>query len=1016
MRTKLYVKSTHFDEINDYKIILYFNSTVTEFFDNELKQYENIPYELLQMQTLTEKVKCICQNCKLVAENGSSQGQGQRPSTIGTMASRKRPNISNITIDSSDSDSSEKSSLHTSNEQNSSNCSRPPWKRPRFDRNLIISETCEITKAQKSGDTNAETPIKVTVVAQDPTTSQMSSKKWTISGTELSERIVPEEIAQRLNESSIDQIKENAGDIAGQLITQDLLDNLVWNCVGPQNFDFLSTLSSSTESQAHSEEDCEVLPIVEDNRELNTPIPNDSTSKTRYDLRSNRKSGSGASIESKPKHKNGKPQILSNERVEIPLSALSQSRNEPIELSDSDTDAVTTTTQQQQQQQQFHVQFQPALINGSLFWVRFGDAQSQSEQPQPQSQPLFQVASSTVEFPLDSIANLPTTSNVIDESEFTVNDGPQLPIVMVPLQDGSTISDNERERIIVINGEDVTKQGCQTVQTMQIDQKSLSTSTMKTMANQSQEQTAQENRQVEQDKTDPVAEMKGISGQKVVTPKQLIKSNFPSSSRSLSTPRNKNPHVRVLDFNCTPNRFRLSGIEEIRDDSIPNTSRFFNETPHNRSIASSMPSSAPPKVDSTVQSRRISIERAIESSTLATDTFVPIDENTRISGDGETPKVRKSNRRSCVRSISSHKENNPDVNEKRLKRVATTKKKICPDDGDSNESKESNTKAETKEESALVSEEDAMAEWKKTMKTSKSHVLLEQSLREQNSKKQASELPTGRKKRPSRSKKKPAAKKKQTDKACPEDSAKSANISLDSSIDTDALNSTQLNLEARILEENLKSAKKATPVKQSLPKSAKKKTAAGKLQIKLMPSPKNKALKRLRSAKNLVSANEKVKNDTVFNNIPSDNLNVANVAAEGESVANPEANSQLNSQMSTEISNKTTELRNIEIETAQNLIKMNEILQQESERKKNEKNAVQSDSITMSQPPPEEVGESSTTSESMPNNKLAAVLSNNVNLLNLSMSGLLDTPYKDYGTVFPQTPNLSNILSQLNTP
>lgn len=175
------------------------------------------------------------------------------------------------------------------------------------------------------------------------------------------------------------------------------------------------------------------------------------------------------------------------------------------------------------------------------------------------------------------------------------------------------------------------------------------------VAKQSQNTAAEhiENNQIVEDKSadQAAAQLKQISIQKVVTPKQLIKSNIRSNSRSLSTPRNENPHVRVLDINCSPNRLRLSEINVNKNESISNTSRFFNETPHNRSIASSLPSSAPPKVDSSFQSRRISIEKSIESSTA--DVFVPIDENTRISGDSETPKSLSSSSSSSGSSSDS---------------------------------------------------------------------------------------------------------------------------------------------------------------------------------------------------------------------------------------------------------------------------------------------------------------------------------------------------------------------------
>lgn len=101
---------------------------------------------------------------------------------------------------------------------------------------------------------------------------------------------------------------------------------------------------------------------------------------------------------------------------------------------------------------------------------------------------------------------------------------------------------------------------------------------------------------------------------------------------------------------------------------------------------------------------------------------------------------------------------------------------------------------------------------------------------------------------------------------------------------------------------------------------------------------------------------------------------------------------------------------------AKNLFTANEKDESGTIAKKSEKNALQNDSVSMTQLPAEEVIESNTIGESMTNKKLAAILLNDVNPPYLNMSGLLDTPYKDYGFTFPQIPNLSNILSQLTTP
>lgn len=970
----------------------------------------DIPYELHAIKdSLTLQVQYFIQKLKSFRENAqASHNHSQSNQSITAAASRKRTNSISQYI--SDSDSMEQLP--------------PPAKRERlgYDRNLMYSERCE-------------TPQKGDFLSQyqnsNPTSSkylQMSASKL-YSGKDLAEVTMdcdfdmPAFLAKRINESiaSIDQAHEKAGDIVGTM--PETLDTLVNKYVDQHNLDFV-TYSPASGSHANSDEDCEIVSL-ETNGDLNTPIPiaSTSTGTSRYELRSNRKSASAASVESKRKPRTEKAQILSDERVSLSLEVNAQTATEPIELLDSDSETVTTTTQQHQplyiplQQAGFTQVYDAAT--GVQYILQF------------QSQPQYQSASSTVDITDTTTANS-TTSNVIDESQFTINDGSQVLSIMVPNPNATTIENDERNRLIVVNTEEVNSEGSQSVQMVQVDQQPSAKGTVTEQPKQIGDEVATKNLVVN-DSTDLAADqLQQISGQKVVTPpKQSIKSHIPGSSRSLSTPRNKNPHVRVLDFNCTPNRFRLTGIEELKNESMSTASRFFTETPHNRSIVSTQPSSAPPKVDSTIQRRRISVEKAFELSASTADAFVPSDENTVntvISGDGETPKVRKSNRRACSRSISTHKEIHADVIEKRSKRVAATKKKICHDDGDSNSSEENNKKPDTNL-MIHISSEDAMAEWQRARNASKNPELFEQQLREQNSKKQGNEQSAGRKKRPTRSKKKTAAaaaaadRKKQTDKISPKDSTKAEDISLNSSLENDTLNSTQLNLEARLLEENLRSAKKITPIKLSLYKPAKKGSPMGKLQIKLMPSPKNKALKRLRSSKNLSPANGKNKCATVgASNSDSDKLTAAKVDVEKNDVANKVVDSGAHNQLSNESTEKTADIQRPEeeVQVAENLVNMEELIAlKENQMKKDQANEMQSDSNSMLRPPADkQTGCYATTSstDSMPIDKVNAILMNNANQTNLSMSALLETPFKDCGLMLPQTPNFANLLPQLTTP
>lgn len=111
--------------------------------------------------------------------------------------------------------------------------------------------------------------------------------------------------------------------------------------------------------------------------------------------------------------------------------------------------------------------------------------------------------------------------------------------------------------------------------------------------------------------------------------------------------------------------------------------------------------------------------------------------------------------------------------------------------------------------------------------------------------------------------------------------------------------------------------------------------------------------------------------ETIVSNPPR-YLNEIKVEAADEIAASPEAESELHNQISIGVSEKATEPSIADIEAAQTLIRMNEILPQIGEKK-------------------------------------------NVNQPKLSTSRLLDTPYQNYGFNFPQTPSSSNMLLTLNT-
>lgn len=895
---------------------------------------------------------------------------------------RKRPNA-HIYQSEYDSDSSAELSPHATNIQDLPGNKHPPKRRRIIDENLLLTkQNIETICIDDSKDMSKEAPLKSST-SDDSTSNtnlQMSTSKIAI-GPVVYESI--EQIAQNISQVINSNIDNSSNTPLSAQVNEKMdgmisigLEDLVKDIAAYNERFEVDSLhsSSSTSKQDFYDNDL----AFNYNRQLDTPVPNDANRCGRYELRSQKKPNAAlnTSTESKPK-KSGKAQIISNERVNIlPQISVQTISDEPIIVPDeSDSESAVTTTSQQQSQQQI---------------------QQQSQQPIQQMYTVVRDAQGNVFLqPITSTANdqlqfvIPSDQSKFGLDNYNISNGSNQYIISMGPSPADPLSYDEenRNRLIVINDKDVTNEGNQPIQiTLEPSEEAKNT----------------ENKQGTVDKANdkPFSQLKQVSEQKAITPKQLIRSNIPNASKSLSTPRNKNPHVRVLDFN-TPSRFRLSEILEGKNESFANTSRFFNETPQNQSITSSKPSSAPPKIDSAIQGERKSGATLAESA--ATEVFIPTNEDTVVSADGETPKVRKTNRKSVVRNFSSHKEVNSEENEKRLKRVVRTKKKICPEEGDSNESDSNNKKPEAK---APVSKEDALAEWQRIRSASNNPELFEQNLREQNSKKQEIEISTGKKKRTRKSRKKPIAKAKQAAaiKAILDESIKSVDVSMNSSLDPDTMNSTETNLEAQLLEANLKSAKKVTPVKQEIiPKSAKKKTPHGKVHIKLMPSPKNKTLKRMKSKKNLEpkpqTSGETKKDEPIAS------------ASEKPTETEPQPEPVSDTQKPTD----SEFVKPIENEVAQNLISLSDvILQQESKRKQAQQTEIQSDSVSMSQSTVE-VTVIKTTSEPVPVNTEADLMKY-VSQANLSMSSLLETPFKDQMQMLPKTPGLTSFLSSLNTP
>lgn len=976
---------------------------MNDFFRKELDRHDKLPKGLLSVRSLPDMVHYILRQF----QNGVNQ-PSQSQIEIGE-PSRKRSNAELVQSDyESDSTGTSESPPQATNVQDLPGYTHPPPTKRRkiYDPSMIMgNKKHELYSLVNIGKENAaSTPLKIMTTPQDPTSSKYlptSASKIVDIGGKLSESIIAtglhEVFAQTINNAfekencSSDQLPDKMPDIVTLLQECPTFGDIVKeDCSGIYEYHLMDL--SSSPSKGQSETDDDVIETTDD-RQLDTPVPAESTKTGRYELRSHRKSTPtfNTSIETKKK-KNAKAQIISNEKIDLlSQSTIKALRNEQIITIDSDSEGAVTTTSQQQFQpiqpiQQNNGQplyFEWPAESGQYFMTYAMSGKSNLIVDQIQSSNSM---AHGVDQPQFSIVPNQTETETIDLDNYQSIELNALKTNQIVLETEFGLRiENASDRLIVVNSSEVDKEGSQPVQ----EKQQTSSAPEEPPKNEAE---ANSNEQTN-NKSNFFAQFKQTSDQKIITPKQSIKANMPSSSRSLSTPRNKNPVVRVLNYN-TPSRFhKLPGIMELNVD----TSKFCTDTPQNRSITSSMPSSAPPKINSAVQSTKESAEKAVESTSA--EVFNPMDENTVVSAEGETPKVRKTNRRSCRRTISSHKELNAEENEKRLKRVATTKKKICIEDGDSNGSQ----KNEKQEEIQPASKEDALAEWQKIKSARMNPELFEQNLREQNSKKQDIERTTGRKKRANArgSKKKPVSKAKPAPKDALNDS--NVDISMNSSIDVDTLNSTQTNLEARILEENLKSAKKMTPIKQRIAhKSAKKKTPIGKLQIKLMPSPKNK-LKRQKNAKR-DSAGESTSKEAHKKEPCASSMPASETAQQQQSESDPKS------------AMLATENTNDDLEVAQNLIKMQEvILQQENDRKMAQSAEIQSDSVSMSEPT-KEVPIFKTSSELIPTDQFSLDLLKMVHQPNLSMSALLDTPFKENILLLPKTPGFNAIQPSQQTP
>lgn len=522
---------------------------------------------------------------------------------------------------------------------------------------------------------------------------------------------------------------------------------------------------------------------------------------------------------------------------------------------------------------------------------------------------------------------------------------------------------------------------------------------------------------------------------KANTPKLPIQSDVPCGSKSLTTPRHKISHVRVLDF-TTPARTKLidpATATYTGGLDVLNSSRMAaNETPHNRTIISTIPNSAPPKIDST-KSEHVPPPPILHTETSSSmDTVINVDdvsEDTVISIGSETPKVRKRHRKACVRTLSSHKEANAEVAAKRLKRLEKTKKKIDPEgdgsnDGDANgqvnafnaismeKTKEAETNASTVD--------NAMREWELTLAARKNPVLFEQLLREKNSKLQAEKDSVNAGKR--RTNRNARARKKATATTTTSTNGQNektivtanettvaanepivtaneptvaANETLNSSTESGCNESnTSLHAHAQMLENSLKSAKKVSPVKTK----TKPKRIKNEIYIKLPESPKVKALKRQKSSAKLKPSTSEVSSTTEQQTECSQPIQEEVSVPPSSASPEPQSDEPAIARVNT----------SDDLEAAQDLLQLNETIRQ------NEKQ------MTARKVTPTQSDCTSTVTTVTLSDTIVRIPLGNTEYqqrsANISLSALLETPMKlDSVTLFPQTPGFQ-IPPQLVTP
>lgn len=968
--------------------------------------------ELFRLRTLKDQVQYLCRSTQ--SQPGPSAKETKSRRKMLTSVPLKRRRVSST----AGSDDDESSPTHATQVKDLPGYCQPTSSKRRklFDRNLLIHEVSDgetpmpsdvdvnkqlnaSSRTVKSNETAAPA-LSMSVKKRDFDTLTLSrpSTSFNIDANVpfelLSETIMGNEdfqnlIAENINTSGIvERVQSNEGNTGNSDILNQQLEDCMENIV-------LATAKNPMFDDIVREAIENHWPENEEQMSSSTPTKSsehETANEELTDTQSTEPAAQTESIKQRLRPRKVIPTIdlttattkkrRSDKNIEV-ISDVRTYPNNPIQFVQTSDGQLQLKTQpllqmqpqsSQQQSVPIYVQFQDS--NGTSYLV---PAANVIGNEQPQSNPYM--------LDIPSISSMITS---LDPGTILNITDPQNTIIVQPQNsvEGEEPSSTcvEGNRFIVINSDEVNAEG----------QKGSTTQSERTVASASSEQPPKSN-----------------------TPQQPVETNVPSSSKSSATPRHKISHVRVLDF-TTPARNKFKTIDPNTAtytgglDAL-NASRQIDDTPHNRSIASTVPNSAPPKIDST-KSERVAppILHTETSSSMDTVIHVDISEDTVISVGSETPKVRKLRRNACVRTLSTHKELNEEVAADRLKRLEKTKKKIQPDE-DSNEasggtqtnafkaiSEEKAKEATATTETASTSAEE---EWRRLRDARKNPALFEQMLREESSKEQEKkDTENACKRRNKRNERKKAA----STVVAPTNAqsiAETANLSetFNSTMESEFNESnTLLNAHAQMLENNLKSAKKLTPEKKTT--KPKPKRNKNEIRIKLPESPTVKALKRHRSSSKLKASAPEVSSTT-------EQQSDSHRQEQGQEKISTDADvkTSLPPQPADEPIARANTSNDLEV--ARDLLQLNEtIIQKEKQLSARKVTGSQPDctSTVTTAYQKNAVGTSTTAT--------TAATDNVQRNASLSLSALLETPLKlDDFPLFPKTPNV-HFPPQLVTP